>query len=127
MNIAYEAATADINDKNMIDYFHLDKYGVTAVNYNRDLEIFPVLKEILFKITNENVYYSPTDMGVNVIISGGMGGGAVDIFNEKNIEVVVGASGDSTDIVKAYLKGELESTGSVCHEHSHHDECESHD
>ena len=56
VNIAYEAATADINDKNMIDYFHLDKYGVTVVNYNRDLEIFPVLKEILFKITNENVY-----------------------------------------------------------------------
>lgn len=67
VNIAYEAATADINDKNMIDYFHLEKYGVTAVNYNRDLEIFPVLKAILFKIMGENVYYSPTDMGVNVI------------------------------------------------------------
>ena len=67
VNIAYEAATADINDKNMIDYFHLEKYKVPAINYNRDLEIFPVLKDILYKITNENIYYSPTDMGVNVI------------------------------------------------------------
>jgi predicted Fe-Mo cluster-binding NifX family protein len=66
------------------------------------------------------------DMGVNVIISGGMGGGAVDIFNEKNIEVIVGARGDSTEIVKAYLKGQLESTGSVCHDHQHQDECGSH-
>ena len=67
VNIAYEAATADLNDKNMIDYFHLEKYGIPAVNYNRDLETFPVLKEILFRITGKNIYYSPTDMGVNVI------------------------------------------------------------
>ncbi len=67
VNIAYEAATADINDKNMIDYFHLEKYGIQAVNYNRDLELFPVVKDILYKIMGENVYYSPTDMGVNVI------------------------------------------------------------
>ncbi len=67
VNIAYEAATADINDKNMIDYFHLEKYKIPAINYNRDLEIFPVLKDILYKITGENIYYSPTDMGVNVI------------------------------------------------------------
>ncbi len=67
VNIAYEAATADLNDKNMIDYFHLDKYGVKAVNYNRDLETFPVLKEILTRIMGKSVYYSPTDMGVNMI------------------------------------------------------------
>ena len=67
VNIAYEAATADLNDKNMIDYFHLEKYGTTAVNYNRDLETFPVLKEILTRITGKTIYYSPTDMGVNVI------------------------------------------------------------
>ena len=67
VNIAYEAATADIKDQNMIDYFHLEKYNVTAVNYNRDLETFPILKDILFKIMGENIYYSPTDMGVNVI------------------------------------------------------------
>ena len=51
----------------MIDYFHLEKYGVPAVNYNRDLETFPVLKEILHRITGKTIYYSPTDMGVNVI------------------------------------------------------------
>lgn len=59
------------------------------------------------------------DMGVNVIISGGMGGGAVEIFNEHNIEVIVGAQGPSKENALAYLKGELKSTGSVCHEHNH--------
>ncbi|ODM26385.1 NifB/NifX family molybdenum-iron cluster-binding protein [Acetivibrio mesophilus] len=63
------------------------------------------------------------DRGVNVIISGGMGGGAVDIFNERNIEVIVGARGDAKVAVEAYLQGSLKSTGSVCHEHEHHDEC----
>ena len=67
VNIAYEAATADLGDKNMIDYFHLEKYGVPAVNYNRDLETFPVLKEILTRINGKSIYFSPTDMGVNVI------------------------------------------------------------
>lgn len=67
VNVAYEAATADLGDINMIDHFHLDKYGVQAVNYNRDLETFPVLKEILHRITGKTIYYSPTDMGVNVI------------------------------------------------------------
>jgi predicted Fe-Mo cluster-binding NifX family protein len=63
------------------------------------------------------------DMGVNVIISGGMGGGAIDIFNEKGIEVILGASGHAKAAVEAYLQGSLKSTGSVCHEHQHHDEC----
>lgn len=63
------------------------------------------------------------DMGVNVIISGGMGGGAIDIFNEKDIEVIVGTKGSSESAVKSYLQGELKSTGSVCHEHQHQDEC----
>ena len=67
VNIAYEAATADLSDKNMIDYFHLEKYGKTAVNYNRDLETFPVLREILRRIIGRDIYYSPTDMGVNMI------------------------------------------------------------
>jgi len=64
------------------------------------------------------------DLGVNVIISGGMGGGAIDIFNEKNIEVIVGAAGEAKAAVLAYLQGSLKSTGSVCHQHQHHDECE---
>ncbi|MGE4284890.1 MAG: P-loop NTPase, partial [Clostridia bacterium] len=63
------------------------------------------------------------DMGVNVIISGGMGGGAVEIFNEKGIEVITGAKGNAKDATQSYLKGALESTGSVCHDHQHHDEC----
>ena len=63
------------------------------------------------------------DMGVEVIISGGMGGGAVDIFNERNVEVVLGAQGDAKEAVERYLRGELESTGSICHEHEHADEC----
>ena len=63
------------------------------------------------------------EKGVNVIISGGMGGGAVDIFNEKGIEVIVGASGDAETAANNYLQGKLKSTGSVCHEHQHADEC----
>ncbi|MFC1501091.1 DUF1846 domain-containing protein [Elusimicrobiota bacterium] len=67
VNIAYEAATVDIRDFNEIDHFHLEAYGKKSVNYNRDLEIFPVLKNILEKITGkESVYKSPTDMGVNM-------------------------------------------------------------
>lgn len=63
------------------------------------------------------------DRGVNVIISGGMGGGAIDIFNERNVKVVTGAAGDARAVVQAYLDGNLVSTGAVCHEHQHHDEC----
>jgi len=66
------------------------------------------------------------DKGVNVIISGGMGGGAIDIFNEKGIEVIVGAAGNAAAAAESYLKGTLKSTGSVCHEHKHHDECGGH-
>ena len=66
VNLAYEAATADLNDVNMIDPFHLEAYGKTAVNYNRDIEIFPVLKAIFERIYGECPYKSPTDMGVNM-------------------------------------------------------------
>ena len=66
VNVAYEAATADLNDVNMIDPFHLDAYGITTVNYNRDVEIFPVLNAMLTEIAGKPVYRSPTDMGVNM-------------------------------------------------------------
>ena len=66
VNLAYEAATADLNDVNMIDPFHLEAYGKTTVNYNRDIEIFPVLNEIFTQIYGESPYKSPTDMGVNM-------------------------------------------------------------
>ncbi len=67
VNIAYEAATADLNDINMIDPFHLEAYGKTAINYNRDIEIFPVLNTLFEGIYGENPYKSPTDMGVNMV------------------------------------------------------------
>lgn len=66
VNLAYEAATADLDDVNMIDPYHLDAYGVTTVNYNRDVEIFPVLQAIFKKIYGYCPYKSPTDMGVNM-------------------------------------------------------------
>ena len=66
VNAAYEAATADLNDMNMIDPFHLEAYGQMAVNYNRDVEIFPVLSAMLSKVLGESPYKSPTDMGVNM-------------------------------------------------------------
>ena len=66
VNLAYEAATADLDDVNMIDPFHLEAYGVTTVNYNRDVEIFPVLRAIFQQIFGESPYKSPTDMGVNM-------------------------------------------------------------
>jgi predicted Fe-Mo cluster-binding NifX family protein len=66
------------------------------------------------------------DMNVEVIIAGGMGGGAVEIFNERNIEVIVGAEGDAKDAAVRYLRGELKSTGSICHEHEYADECGEH-
>lgn len=67
VNVAYEAATADLKDVNMIDPYHLEKYGETAVNYNRDIETFPILKNILSKVSTKEIYNSPTDMGVNMV------------------------------------------------------------
>lgn len=66
VNLAYEAATADLNDVNMIDPYHLDAYGITTVNYNRDVEVFPVLNAIFQRIEGVSPYKSPTDMGVNM-------------------------------------------------------------
>lgn len=86
-------------------------------------------EEIVNSIVIENPGHKPGflpnflyDLGVNVIISGGMGGGAIDIFNQRSIEVIVGSKGDSKSSVELYLKGQLKSTGSVCHEHIHESE-----
>ena len=87
VNVAYEAATADIQDFNLVDPFHLEAYGTVAVNYNRDVEIFPVLKRILEKITGEEcVYKSPTDMGVN---RAGFGIIADDVVREAALQELV--------------------------------------
>lgn len=67
VNLAYEAATVDLNDINMIDPFHLEAYGITAINYNRDVEVFPLLRAIFEKIYGSSPYKSPTDMGVNKV------------------------------------------------------------
>lgn len=92
LNIAYEAATVDLKDVNMIDSFHMDAYGEVTVNYNRDIESFPVLKRIIEKITGkESVYKSPTDMGVNRV-----GFGIVDD------DVVKEAS--KQEIIRRYFK-----------------------
>lgn len=92
LNIAYEAATVDLKDVNMMDYFHFEEYNIAAVNYNRDLEMFPVVKRIIERITGkESVYKSPTDMGVNRI-----GFGIVDD------EVVREAS--KQEIIRRYFK-----------------------
>ncbi len=89
------------------------------------------------KVTSSEFFQNPghrpgflpnylNDLGVNVIISGGMGGGAIEIFNEKSIEVVTGATGDAEEAAKNYLEGKLKSTGSVCHQHEHSDSCGGH-
>ena len=67
INLAYEAATADISDVNMIDPYHLESYGISAVNYNRDIEVFPILNAMFTRIWGESPYMSPTDMGVNMV------------------------------------------------------------
>lgn len=93
VNLAYEAATVDLNDVNMIDPYHLEKYGVTAVNYNRDIEVFPLLKNIFEHIYGESPYYSPTDMGVNMV------GFAID-----DEEKVISAS--NREIIRRYYQTE---------------------
>lgn len=91
VNVAYEAATADLKDVNMIDHFHLEKYGIRTVNYNRDIEVFPVVRTILERITGECPYSSPTEMGVN------MAGFAI-----TNDEVVQKAA--KQEVIRRYYK-----------------------
>lgn len=85
VNVAYEAATADLKDVNMIDPYHLSAYDKTAVNYNRDVEVFPVVSAILKRITGEEIYKSPTDMGVNMIGRGIIDDGVVEIAAKQEI------------------------------------------
>lgn len=104
--------------------------GKTVTGHFGHCEGFEVFTSEDGKITDEKFFPNPghkpgflpnylNDMGVNVIISGGMGGGAIDIFNEKGIEVITGAQGDSRAAVEGYLAGTLKSTGSICHEHTY--------
>lgn len=95
VNIAYESATADLKDTNQIDPYHFNAYGVLSVNYNRDIEVFPILKNILKKITGKDVYKSPTDMGVNMVASA--------ITDEKLVE-----ESAKKEIVRRYIKAECD-------------------
>ncbi|MCL2249389.1 MAG: DUF1846 domain-containing protein [Oscillospiraceae bacterium] len=94
VNQAYEAATADLNDVNMIDPFHLEAYGVSAVNYNRDIEVFPILNAMFTRIWGESPYRSPTDMGVNML------GFCIDD------EICIAAS--KQEIIRRYFNTQLE-------------------
>ncbi len=101
VNLAYEAATIDLNDVNMIDPFHLEAYGETTVNYNRDIEVFPVLNAMFEKILGESPYKSPTDMGVN------MAGNCI-----TDDEVVRRASKD--EIIRRYYQVLKDKTNGKC-------------
>ncbi|MGW8113931.1 NifB/NifX family molybdenum-iron cluster-binding protein [Caproicibacterium sp. NSD3] len=109
------------NHKNVTGHFgHCDNFMLY------DVENSKIVKEESIDNPGHKPGFLPNflaDKGVNVIISGSMGQGAVDIFNERNVEVITGASGDAKAAAERYLKGELKSTGSICHEHQHHDEC----
>lgn len=110
------------SDKGMVtEHFgHCEEFVIFDIENNEIIKSAPIANP------GHRPWFLPNflnDRGVNVIISGGMGGGAIDIFNEKNIEVIVGARGNAKTIVENYLQGSLKSTGSVCHEHQKHGEC----
>ena len=138
VNLAYEAATADLDDVNMLDPFHLEAYGVTAVNYNRDVEIFPVLDAMFKQIYGRSPYKSPTDMGVNMIGSCitddeacaaaakqeilrryyaaacGVHQGLTDASELHRIEIIMnslGITGEDRPVVKSCLKRAEETGG----------------
>ena len=103
VNLAYEAATADLKDVNMIDPFHLEKYGETAVNYNRDIETFPILKSILSRVSKKDIYFSPTDMGVNMV--------GFCIINDKVVE-----EASKREIVRRYYNEQNNYKMGLCDE-----------
>lgn len=101
VNIAYEAATADLYDVNQIDPFHFNAYKTLAVNYNRDIVVFPILQNILHKITNKDIYKSPTDMGVNMV--------ATAIINDK-----LGQIAAKKEILRRYYRAECDYKKGQC-------------
>lgn len=110
--------------KNIAEHFgHCEAFAIFDVNNGQ------IIKEEVILNPGHKPGFLPNflhDKGVTVIISGGMGGGAIAIFDEKNIAVVTGASGSVTEAVCAYAQGKLASTGSVCNQHAHHKECSGH-
>ena len=132
----------EVADKNKLEEKIMMRIAVAAEGKNVTEHFGHCVNFMLYdaegdKITKEESVDNPghkpgflpnflADKGVKVIISGGMGQGAVDIFNERDVEVVTGASGDAKTAVEAYLRGELKSTGSVCHDHTYENECGGH-
>ena len=115
-------AVASENNKVTEHFGHCESFNIYETENNE------IVKSELIPNPGHRPGFLPNflnDLGVNVIISGGMGGGAVEIFNDNNIEVITGARGSSIEAANSYLKGELKSTGSVCHEHQHIGGCES--
>ncbi|MGL6119945.1 MAG: DUF1846 domain-containing protein, partial [Fusobacteriaceae bacterium] len=105
LNVAYEAATVDLRDVNMIDPFHLEAYGEVSINYNRDIEAFPLLKKIIEKITGKpSMYKSPTDMGVNRVGFGIFDDAAVRFASEQ--EIIRRYFKTACDVKKGYLDSE---------------------
>lgn len=113
-------ATASIG-KNVTEHFgHCENFNVFEVENGK------IINDKSIPNPGHRPGFLPNflaDLGVKVIISGGMGGGAIDIFNERGVQVITGASGDAETAVNNYLKGELVSTGSICNKHEHHSEC----
>ena len=103
VNIAYESATADLNDYNMIDPFHKDTYDIIATNYNRDVEAFPIVKNIITKIAGKTIYESPTDMGVNRVAQG--------IIDDK-----VCREASKQEVIRRYLKTKVEFKKGLCNQ-----------
>jgi predicted Fe-Mo cluster-binding NifX family protein len=113
---SYKIAVASENDIIAGHFGHCINFNIFEAENNR------IIRNMSIPNPGHKPGYLPNflnDMGVNVVISGGMGGGAVDIFNEKGIEVITGASGNAEAAANGYLKGVLMTTGSVCHEHDH--------
>jgi len=102
---------------------HCEGFGIFDVEGNA------IVKEEMVANPGHKPGFLPNflgDLGVNVIISGGMGGGAIEIFNERGIQVITGAEGEPKAAVEKFIAGQLISSGSVCDKHEHHDECDSH-
>lgn len=117
-------AVASENEKVTEHFGHCENFNIFETEDNRIIESHTIANP------GHKPGFLPNflnDMGVKVIISGGMGGGAIDIFNEKGIEVIVGATGTAKNAAENYLQGNLKSTGSVCHQHQHADDCKTHE
>lgn len=111
------------SEKNMVtEHFgHCENFNIYDVENNE------IVKHESFPNPGHKPGFLPNflnDLSVNVVISGGIGGGAIDIFNEKGIEVIAGAKGSAEEAAKRYLEGTLKSTGSVCHDHQHQNQGE---